>query len=468
MAHAQSGLNSLEGRMKEQYMKKVLVTVVLVFAIAASSQQPTQSSQPGQTQPGNTPASQKVIKDPAEYNAYITALNTQDPAAKGAAMEAFVKQYPQSVVLTDALEQAMAGYQQAGNSVKVEDMAKRILQLQPNHIRALAVVVALDRGKATGGDQAALKESCPYAQTGSQQLATWPKPEGMADADFEKLKTQMADIFDGASGFCALQAKNYTDARNFYTKAFQIDPTNLQDVYQLSVADLEMNPIDVNGLWYCSKAIQLAQKMNNAQAVTGMVAYCKAKYKRYHGGEDGWDQIVGGAATQNALPPDFAKSIKPAPTPCELAVQVVQQNDPSTLSFGDKEFILAKANCSPENRGTPENKTAADKVWQSIQDMQKGGEARLKIPEVKVIAADKDTIDAAITDDNKAANKADVHVVMEKPMLHPPAVGATTDIIGVLTKYTPDPFMFTMEHGELPAPKTPPHHTPAGKKKKSQ
>ena len=31
----------------------------------------------------NTPTSQKVIKDPAEYNAYITALNTTDPAAKG-------------------------------------------------------------------------------------------------------------------------------------------------------------------------------------------------------------------------------------------------------------------------------------------------------------------------------------------------------------------------------------------------
>ena len=68
-------------------MKKVLLTVMLAFAIVASSQQPSQPS-------GQTPASQKVIKDPAEYNAYITALNTPDPAAKGAAMEAFVKQYP--------------------------------------------------------------------------------------------------------------------------------------------------------------------------------------------------------------------------------------------------------------------------------------------------------------------------------------------------------------------------------------
>lgn len=431
-------------------MKNVLITVLMVFAIAAVGQQPS-------GQPGSTPANQKVIKDPGEYNAYITALNTQDPAAKAAAMEAFVKQYPQSVVLVDALEQAMAGYQQSNNPAKVEEMAKRILQLQPNHIRALAVVVALDRNKATVGDQAALKEMCTYAQTGLQQLAGWQKPEGMTDPDFEKLKTQMADIFNGAAGFCALQAKNYTQARDFYTKAFQIDPTNLQDVYQLAVADLEMNPLDLNGLWYCSKAIGLAQKLNNTQAVNGMVAYCKAKYKRYHGGEDGWDQLVAGASAENALPADFGSRIKPAPTPCDLAVLAVQQNDPATLSFSDKEFILSKAGCSPAN------KDAADKVWQSIQTMEKNGEARLEIP-VKVISATKDTVDAAISDDNQAANKADVHVELEKPVTKPPEAGTMTKITGVITQYTPDPFMFTMEKGSLPAPKTPVHH-PVHRKK---
>src|SRR5262249_49003960 len=231
-------------------MGKGLVTFVLALTglmlAHASAQQPADSQ-------ANVPTSQKVIKDPAEYNAYITALNTQDPAARGAAMEAFVKQYPQSVVLTDALEQAMAAYQQAGNSAKVEELAKRILQLQPNNIRALAIVTALDRAKGTIGDQKALQDSCTYSQTGLQQLPSWTKPEGMADADFQKLKTQMAGIFNGAAGFCALQAKNYPQARDFYTQAFQIDPNDLQNVYQLAVADLEQNPLYLNELWYCAK-----------------------------------------------------------------------------------------------------------------------------------------------------------------------------------------------------------------------
>lgn len=455
-------------------MKKVLVTALLAFATVAIAQQPTQPTSTGQTSgqtsapagqnpQANTPVQQKTIKDPAEYNAYITALNTADPAQKAAAMEAFVKQYPQSIVLVDALEQAMAAYQQSSNTNKVLDTARRILQLNPNNIRALAIVVAIDRNLATSqNDQNALKESCADAQTGLQQLPTWQKPPEVSDADFEKLKTQMSDIFNGAAGFCALQAKNYPQARDFYTKAFQIDPTNLQDVYQLAVADLETNPMDLGGLWYCSKAIALAQKQGNAQAVQGMLAYCKAKYKRYHGGDDGWDQFVASTANETALPTDLATRIKPAPTPCDLAVQAVQQNDPASLSFSDKEFILSKANCSPAN------KDAADKVWQSIQTLEKQGEARLEIP-VKIIsvAATKDSLDAAISDDNQAAGKADVHVILEKALTTaPPAPGATTKVTGVLTSYTPDPFMFTMEKGALPAEKKPVHHAPVKKKKK--
>jgi len=40
-------------------------------------------------------------------------------------------------------------------------------------------------------------------------------------------------------------------------------------------------------------------------------------------------------------------------------------------------------------------------------------------------------------------------------MTKPPAVGTDLEIIGVISDYTPDPFMFTMTKGELPAPKTP-------------
>ena len=82
---------------------------------------------------------------------------------------------------------------------------------------------------------------------------------------------------------------------------------------------------------------------------------------------------------------------------------------------------------------------------------------------VKVVAVpDPSTLEVAVSDDNQTANKADMRVAMEKPMTKPPAVGANTDVIGVISEYTPDPFMFTMIKGELPAAK--PARTPAKKR----
>ncbi|HZI57173.1 MAG TPA: hypothetical protein VFF39_10380, partial [Verrucomicrobiae bacterium] len=114
-------------------MKRVLVTFVLALTTAALGQGASPSQQPPAQQPAatdqqaNTPTNQKVIKDPAEYNAYMTALNTTDPAGKGQAMEAFIAQYPNSIVKTEAMEQAMGAYQTVGNSQKVEQLARQLL-----------------------------------------------------------------------------------------------------------------------------------------------------------------------------------------------------------------------------------------------------------------------------------------------------------------------------------------------------
>lgn len=386
----------------------------------------------------NPSPGQKVIKDPAEYNAYMAALNTQDPAQKAAAMEAFVSQYPGSVVKMDALEEEMAAYQQAGNQAKLASTANRILEFDPGNVRALAIVTYLNRALATQGDTKAAAEAGANAAKGLQALPTWKKPEGTSDADFEKLRKQVSSIFHGAAGFAALQARDYPAARDHYMQAFANDPSNLQDVYQLSVADLEMQPMDQNGFWYLAKALQLAQ--GNGAAQKSIETYGKAKYRKYHGGEDGWDQLIAAAPKQPERPSDF--SIKPAPTPAEIAVKAVQENAPADLSFSDWEFVLSLREASPAN------KEAAGKVMQAILDKEKQGTARLKIP-VKVISATQDTIQAAITDANQQANKADLQVALVKPILRPLVAGAMIDVIGVITDYVPSPFTFLMKEGEV-------------------
>ena len=144
-------------------MKKSLVALVLVLATAAFAQDSQQPAAPG-AQPGQPPAQQKkVIKDPAEYNAYITAVNQQQPAQKAQAFEAFLQQYPNSVMKTDALEQLMAAYQGSNQPQKMEDAAKRVIQADPTNLRALVVLTFYNRAQGTA---AGMQAAGDYGQKG--------------------------------------------------------------------------------------------------------------------------------------------------------------------------------------------------------------------------------------------------------------------------------------------------------------
>src|ERR1700726_4956636 len=91
---------------------------------------PGQTTAPAQTQgaaPAQTPAApaqpqqKKEIKDPAEYNAYVGAIQQTDPTAQISGLEAFLAQYPNSVMKEDALDLLMVAYQQANNQAKMID-----------------------------------------------------------------------------------------------------------------------------------------------------------------------------------------------------------------------------------------------------------------------------------------------------------------------------------------------------------
>src|SRR5713101_321551 len=102
-------------------MRKLLVIMLLVFAIAGIVvlQAAAQAA----------PAQKPQIKDPAEYNAYVSAVQQGDPGAKAQAIEAFLQTYPNTVMKEDALASLMGAYQQAGNAQKTVDTANRVLQV---------------------------------------------------------------------------------------------------------------------------------------------------------------------------------------------------------------------------------------------------------------------------------------------------------------------------------------------------
>ena len=288
---------------------------------------------PGELHPKRRHESHKVIHDRLEYNLYMHALGKSNPQQKAADMEEFVTHYPHSKLKIDALEQAMAAYQASGNVAKVADMANRLLQAEPGNLRALAVLVFLARDCSVR-QLAAGKELSQLAQRGLAALPEWQEVQGDSLSDGAKLHDEMAAIFAGAAGWGALLNRDYAAARQFYEKAVASDPQNLQDLYQLALADLEMTPIDPNGFWYCGKSVSIARRQHNP-AAGQMSPYCRYKLKKYGGKPEQWDQLVSNTEKDTAPPQDFAKSSflqEGSPTPVGPVSQLPsEKEDPISI-----------------------------------------------------------------------------------------------------------------------------------------
>jgi tetratricopeptide (TPR) repeat protein len=390
-----------------------------------------------------TAQSRSSFSNPAEYDSYMAALNTADATRRATAMEVFIAWYPASVLRVEAYEQAIAAWHAASQPAKADVLAAKLLQVDPDNVRALANRVYVGRARAVQGDPAAMAGMVGAAERGLAALPKWQKPVTLTDTAFERTKEQMSAVFNGALGYAALQAKDYDKARRHYREAVTAEPDNLQDVYQLAVSQLEGMPLDALGFWFAARSIAIARAARNETAANDIDRYVRSRYRLYRGSEEGWDELLKKVVTGERAPPaGFVKSIPRALTPPEMALQILEDNDPASLSFADWALVLRHRDT------TPANKVAAEKTWTAIAARQRGGGARLKIP-VKVISATPDVIEAAITEEAQAGNVADLRIAMARPLAPLPAVGATIAIVGTLSDYQPQPFLFIMTQAEL-------------------
>jgi hypothetical protein len=426
-------------------MKKSLVMFLLVsVALCAAQQAAPGAAQTGAPQAGapqtaapqqqaSAPAQKKEIKNPAEYNAYIAAVQTQDPNAKAVAIESFLQTYPNSVMKEDATELLMKTYQQGGNAQKMIETGKKLLQMNPKNLTALALLAYMNRMQAQqGGPQAQqmLAEAGQYAQQGLQALPTATKPEGYQDADWAKMKESFTTIFHSALGNSALAAKDYAAAQQNLLAAVQASPNNFLDVYQLALSYLEPKPPVVDGLFWIARAVALAQK-DAPQAVATIQKYGASKYARYHGTDQGWTELLQTAQNSPTMPQGF--TVAPAPSPADQAAEMVKEQPVAKMGFGTWVFIL-----------TSGNQQAAQEVWDGIKgkSLQMVG---------NVISATPTKLMLAATEDAIQANTPEVELTMTAPIPAKlmPKVGSQITFEGTPDSYDAQPFLIHMVKGTL-------------------
>jgi hypothetical protein len=406
------------------------------------------------------PSDQITIKDPAEFNAYQNAITQTDPTAKASASESFLSTYPQSVVKKPVLDGLIDAYMASNNPAKALDAAKRMLQLDPNNLKSIYLIVYIDKtqaGQAAASDPAKQAQLLDDAASFAQKGLAATKPADVKDEDFKKQKATTDPFFHSAIAYDDIYSKkDFAGAISEFRAELQVTPPDqtkvvpaLNDTLSLGDAYTQTTPPDlINAVWFLARAEDFAP--DNFKPTIDKKA--KYWYKRYHGSTDGFDDIAKQAAA-SIFPPD-GFTIKPADTPADVANKVVSTTtDLSTLALADKEFILA--NASKEN---------ADKVWDTIKDKTS------EIPGT-VIAATASQLQIAVTDDAKQDKKADFTVNLKTPLADKdiPAVG--TDIkglIGTFDSYTQSPAQIILRDGEIQVEKKPVHKPSAAHRKSAQ
>jgi len=374
-------------------MKKFVFVSVLALASTSLGSLPTLRAQ---DQP-------ITIKDPAEYNAYQMAITQSDPKQKAAALESFLQTYPQSVVKPAVLNNLVDLYASPMDPDKELSAATRLLQIDPNNLKALLYSVVVKKQQAQQhNDQQAADDAKALAQKG---LGV-PKPASMSEDEWKTLTSASYPIFRSAVALDDVMKKDFKDAVDDYKQELMLysaDQTKsgpgLVDTLNLAEAYVNINPKkpDPNDLkmaiWFYSRAWDFAPAAYKPQIEKKLEYW----FNRYHGSLDGLDKVK--TDSQATEFPSGDVSIAPAKTPQEKIHDLLATTpDLKTLALADKETILAYG-----------SKDDADKVWAVLKDQQ------TPVPGV-VIEATASQIKVAVSDDAKQAKTADFIVNLKEPL----------------------------------------------------
>src|SRR5208282_4328981 len=195
-------------------MKKIVFATVMALA-SISLVAPMLHAQ---EQPGGTIS----IKDPAEFNAYQMATTQSDPKAKAAALEQFLTQYPQSVVKSAVLDMLIDTYQQLQDPDKTLSAASRLLQVDPNNMKALFISVFIKKTQCAKSVDATGKskdpQTCDDASSLAQKGLQLQKPAAVSADEWTKQTGATYPLFHSAIALDdTVVKKDFKAAEDEYT-----------------------------------------------------------------------------------------------------------------------------------------------------------------------------------------------------------------------------------------------------------
>jgi tetratricopeptide (TPR) repeat protein len=183
----------------------------------------------------------KQVDTYTEYSLYAHALQTADPKKRLELFDALEQRNPNSEYLQKAASQRFLSYQQAGDMAKTVAFAEKVLATDQSNEDMLLFVA--DNYLQTKKDPEKV-----YAYTAKMVdvMASKPKPEGVADADWAKRKDQITGLARFMSGKQAYIQNKFGPADKELRAALPLlenQQAKAEALFYLGVANYKMEKI---------------------------------------------------------------------------------------------------------------------------------------------------------------------------------------------------------------------------------
>ena len=254
---------------------KVIIVAGGVLGMCAGSLGQSSDKSAGQNPPAGQaaqPAGQTVApqgKRPPkansqeEFNAYKAAAALTDPAALEKACDDFAAKYPNSELRPLLYRSAMQRYQQANNADKMLEMAKKVVDIDPDDPEALVgeAQVLSERTRETDLDRdQRLAEAKKDAERALVTVDSDVPTSGYPPEQLAAYKGFLRSEAYAVLGKLSSDAKNWPDAEANLRKSLDAFPQQLDSIAVLRLAvTLDMENKIPEALKYANEAVDLTK-----------------------------------------------------------------------------------------------------------------------------------------------------------------------------------------------------------------
>ncbi len=386
-------------------------------------------------------------KDRAEYDLYDAAQKDTNPTTRLATLNKWKQQYPQSDFADGRKDMILTTYQQLNQQRQVIETAQDILKDKPNNFHALlAIIAAVEALKPpASADLDLLEKTAIYVVTNFDQIfAKSNKPETMTDAQWDQTKGATKPYAELALDFAYMtrrdQTKDYAKAQADLTKLLQMDGSLAKVSYDLGDTILkqakekpEQQPLAL--FCYARAAAYEGSNSLPPQDRASIRKFLTDAYTKYHGSNEGLDQLIA-TAKNTALPPGDFK--------IKSTVDIAQEKAAAEAAAAAANPMLNMwTKLLKENLLKPDG----DMFFEmSMKDLLVPGGAngvmKFKGTIVSMEPATRPKeIDLAI----EKPGVTDAKLIFDMPLPGKMEPGETLEFEGIAKSFTKDPFVITFE-----------------------